>query len=89
MGKRHRRIRARSATGQHPADVRRIIPTYTQTPKAVAQKMTLTQWSTTVDAAAMNRLVELSKKYGVLKGDVDVNFLRQPRLTADGTGGVP
>lgn len=58
---------------QHPEAVRQIIPTYTKTPKAVAEKMALPKWNTTVDAAAMNKLVALSKKYGVLSGNVDVN----------------
>jgi NitT/TauT family transport system substrate-binding protein len=58
---------------QHPAAVRKIIPTYTKTPASVAKKMALPKWSTTVDEAAMKQLVTLSKKYGVLKGNVDVN----------------
>lgn len=56
----------------HPDAVRAIIPTYTKTPAAAAKKMTLPKWSTTVNAEAMNKQVELSKKYGVLSGDVDV-----------------
>jgi NitT/TauT family transport system substrate-binding protein len=57
----------------NPDEVRRIITTYTKTPKDVAEKMTLPKWSAEVNADAMNTLVELSKKYGVLKGDVDVD----------------
>ena len=34
--------------------------------------MTLPAWSTEVNAEAMSTLVELSEKYGVLEGDVDV-----------------
>jgi NitT/TauT family transport system substrate-binding protein len=56
----------------HPEAVREIIPTYTKTPKAAAAKMTLPKWSTEVNAEAMNKQVELSKQYGVLTGDVDV-----------------
>src|SRR3954471_22736523 len=58
---------------QNPDEVRRIITTYTKTPKAAAEKMTLPKWTTTVDANAMNTLVDLSKKYGVLTGDVNVD----------------
>ena len=58
---------------KNPDEVRRIITTFTKTPAAAAEKMTLPAWSTDVDAEAMNTLVELSKKYGVIKGDVDVD----------------
>jgi NitT/TauT family transport system substrate-binding protein len=58
---------------ENPDEVRRIITTFTKTPPEAAEKMTLPAWSTEVDAEAMNTLVELSKKYGVLKGDVDVD----------------
>jgi NitT/TauT family transport system substrate-binding protein len=58
---------------QHPDEVRRIITTYTKTPKEAAAKMTLPTWSADVNESAMNTLVELSKKYGVVKGDVDVD----------------
>jgi NitT/TauT family transport system substrate-binding protein len=56
----------------HPEAVREIIPTYTKTPAAAAEKMTLPKWDTQVNADAMAKQVELSKKYGVLTGDVDV-----------------
>jgi NitT/TauT family transport system substrate-binding protein len=62
----------------NPDEVRRIITTYTKTPPAAAEKMALPTWSSQVNGDAMTTLVELSKKYGVLKGDVDtapfVNF---------------
>ena len=58
---------------QNPDEVRRIITTYTKTPQEAADKMTLPTWKTEVNAEAMNTLVELSKKYGVLTGDVDVD----------------
>ena len=35
--------------------------------------MALPTWSSEVNDDAMGTLVELSKKYGVLKGDVDVD----------------
>ena len=57
---------------QNPDGVRRIITTYTKTPQAAADKMALPTWSSTVNDTAMSSLVDLSKKYGVLKGDVDV-----------------
>ena len=58
---------------QNPDEVRRIITTYTKTPQAAADKMALPTWSSEVNGDAMGTLVELSKKYGVLKGDVDVD----------------
>ena len=70
---------------QNPDEVRRIITTYTKTPEAAAEKMALPTWSTEVDGEAMNTLVELSKKYGVLKGDVDVDAFVELRLTLTAT----
>jgi NitT/TauT family transport system substrate-binding protein len=58
---------------QNPDEVRRIITTYTKTPQEAADKMALPTWSAEVNADAMSTLVEASKKYGVLKGDVDVD----------------
>jgi NitT/TauT family transport system substrate-binding protein len=55
----------------NPDEVRRIITTYTKTPPAAAGKMALPTWSSTVNGDAMSSLIDLSKKYGVLKGDVD------------------
>jgi len=63
---------------QNPDEVRRIITTYTKTPAEAAAKMALPTWGAEVNADAMDTLIEASKKYGVLKGDVDpdpfVNF---------------
>jgi NitT/TauT family transport system substrate-binding protein len=58
---------------QNPDEVRRIITTYTRTPPDVVNTMTLPTWTTEVNADAMETLVELSQKYGVLEGDVDVD----------------
>jgi NitT/TauT family transport system substrate-binding protein len=58
---------------QNPDEVRRIITTYTKTPQEAADKMALPTWSADVNGEAMSSLVDLSKKYGVLKGDVDVD----------------
>ena len=58
---------------QNPDEVRRIITTYTKTPQAAADKMALPTWSSKVNDTAMGSLIDLSKKYGVLKGDVDVD----------------
>ncbi|MDA0182914.1 ABC transporter substrate-binding protein [Solirubrobacter phytolaccae] len=57
----------------NPDEVRRIITTYTKTPQEAADKMALPTWSAEVNGDAMATLVEASKKYGVLKGDVDVD----------------
>jgi len=58
---------------QNPDAVRKIITSYTKTPQTAAAKMTLPTWSSTVNGTAMTSLVDLSKKYGVLNGNVDVN----------------
>jgi len=56
----------------NPDAVRKIITTYTKTPQEAADKMSLPTWSSKVNDGAMSTLVDLSKKYSVLKGDVDV-----------------
>ncbi len=58
---------------QNPDEVRRIVTTYTKTPQEAADKMALPTWGAEVDEQAMSTLVELSKKYGILKGDVDID----------------
>ena len=58
---------------QNPDEVRRIISTYTKTPPEAAAKMALPTWGAEVNGDAMTTLIEASKKYGVLKGDVDAD----------------
>jgi NitT/TauT family transport system substrate-binding protein len=58
---------------QNPDEVRRIVTTYTKTPQEAADKMALPTWGADVDEQAMATLVELSKKYGILKEDVDID----------------
>src|SRR3954452_5614187 len=58
---------------QNPDATRKIITTYTKTPQTAAAKMTLPTWNSKVNGTAMTSLVGLSKKYGVLSGNVDVN----------------
>lgn len=52
---------------QHPDEVRRIIPTYTKIPKAVAAKIRLPAFDSEIDRAGIERDAELTKRWGVIK----------------------
>ena len=60
-----------------PALLLSALPAYAQdapVPARVgAAKMTLPTWSAQVNGDAMSTLIDASKKYGVLKGDVDAD----------------
>jgi NitT/TauT family transport system substrate-binding protein len=57
----------------HPEAIRTAVVKYTEVPRDVAQKMRLPVFVPTVDAAALQRLADLSKQYGVLKDGVDTS----------------
>jgi NitT/TauT family transport system substrate-binding protein len=63
----------------HPAEVRRIVPTYTKIPPATAQKMKLAQWRSRLPRAEIERMSRLAKEYGYLKKEPDIDqLIRQP-----------
>lgn len=59
----------------HQAAVRGIIPTYSAIPKPVAQKMPLPYWTAHLNVGSVRLLARLSKKYGVIKKDPDVDAI--------------
>jgi NitT/TauT family transport system substrate-binding protein len=63
----------------HPAEVRKIVPTYTKIPPATARKMKLAQWRSILPRPAIERMSRLAKEYGYLKREPDINeLIRQP-----------
>jgi NitT/TauT family transport system substrate-binding protein len=51
----------------HPDEVRRIIPTYTQTPKAAAEKLRLPLFDSELDREGIELEAELTAKYGIIE----------------------
>ena len=59
----------------HPAAVRAIIPTYTSIPGAVAAKMKLPVWSSTIDTASIQSQEQLMQKLGWVRSPVSMSDL--------------
>jgi NitT/TauT family transport system substrate-binding protein len=51
----------------HPDEVRRIIPTYTQTPEAAAEKLRLPPFDSELDREGIELEAELTAKYGIIE----------------------
>lgn len=51
----------------HPAEVRRIIPTYTEIPASAANTIVLPTWKPDINRPKLRLLINLSKKYGLLE----------------------
>jgi NitT/TauT family transport system substrate-binding protein len=51
----------------HPDAVRRIIPTYTETPKAAAEKLRLPLFDSELDREGIELEAELTAKYGIIE----------------------
>jgi NitT/TauT family transport system substrate-binding protein len=51
----------------HPDEVRRIIPTYTETPKAAAEKLRLPPFDSELDREGIELEAELTAKYGIIE----------------------
>jgi NitT/TauT family transport system substrate-binding protein len=63
----------------HPAEVRKIVPTYTKIPPATVRKMKLAQWRSSLPRAEIERMSRLAKEYGYLKKEPDIDeLIRQP-----------
>jgi NitT/TauT family transport system substrate-binding protein len=58
----------------HPEEVRRAVLDYTETPKAIAEQMSLPTFASGLDEAQYEIIAELVEKYGLAKG-VDVERL--------------
>jgi NitT/TauT family transport system substrate-binding protein len=63
----------------HPAEVRKIVLTYTKIPPPAAQKMNLPQWSPDIGRPTIEKEAQLAQEYGFLKKPPDVDdLIRQP-----------
>lgn len=61
----------------HSAEVRNILPTYTKIPPAAAQKINLPVWKTDLNRPTIELASRLSKKYGLITEQPDLNELIQ------------
>jgi NitT/TauT family transport system substrate-binding protein len=59
----------------HPDDVRKIVGEYTEIRPKAAQSMALPVWHEDLNRPTMDLTIELSRKYGFLKEDVDLDEL--------------
>lgn len=59
----------------HPEEVRRVLPTYTEVPPAIAQKMRLPDFSRYTDTSTLALTARLAKKYGYLEKEPDIAAL--------------
>ena len=59
----------------HPEEVRRIVPTYTRIPAAVARRMELPYWSTDLNRPSIALVASLARRFGTLRGPVDLRAL--------------
>jgi NitT/TauT family transport system substrate-binding protein len=59
----------------HPDEVRRIVPTYTKIPAAVAQKMKLPYWSTDLNRPSIELTAQQSQKFGAIKSQPNLDDL--------------
>ena len=59
----------------HEAEVRKLIPEYSEIPAPVAKKMPLPYWTSELNEDSVRELATLAEKYGVLKGEVDVDAI--------------
>lgn len=51
---------------ENPDEARAVIPTFTQIPEDVAQKMRLPLWPTEIDTAQIEDLIGYTQKYGII-----------------------
>src|SRR4051794_16884109 len=59
----------------HPAEVRKIVPTYTKIPADAAKGMNLPQWTSDIGRPTIEQQNKLAKEYGFLKKEADLNDL--------------
>jgi NitT/TauT family transport system substrate-binding protein len=63
----------------HPAEVRKVLPTYTKIPPAAAQKINLPIWRPDLNRPTIALASRLSKKYGLISEEPDLNeLIKQP-----------
>jgi NitT/TauT family transport system substrate-binding protein len=63
----------------HPDEVRKILLDYTEIPPEAAEAIKLPTWRTDLNEPTIEKLSELSKKYGLIEEEPDLNeLIRQP-----------
>jgi NitT/TauT family transport system substrate-binding protein len=67
--------RSTQYAAEHPEEARATIPTFTQIPPEVAEKIRLPVWLTEIDRAQLEQLVGYTQKYGVIEKPVNVDEL--------------
>lgn len=60
---------------QHPDEVKKILPTYTDIDGSVLAELNTPQWTSKIDAASIQRLADLSKADGLFAKDPDADAL--------------
>jgi NitT/TauT family transport system substrate-binding protein len=64
----------------NPDEARAILTTYTEIPKAAAEKIQLPQWRSDLTVPTIERLSALSKQYGLIEEEPDLGqLIREPR----------
>ncbi|HEX7380558.1 MAG TPA: ABC transporter substrate-binding protein [Nevskiaceae bacterium] len=61
-----------------PSLIRKVIPTYTKIPAAVAERIALPAYASTVNPAQLQHLADVMRSYGLLKQKVDTSKLLYP-----------
>lgn len=59
----------------HPAEVRKIVQTYTDIDPALMDKVTLPKWGTKINRESTQKLADLARKDGLVKQPVDLDAL--------------
>ena len=59
----------------HPAEVRKVVLTYTKIPAPAAQVITLPQWQSDLNRPTIDRTATLAKQYGFVKTVPNLNDL--------------
>src|SRR3954451_11426372 len=59
----------------HPDEVRKVLLEYTKIPPAAAQKIKLPQWRSELTRPTIEKLADLTQKYGLIESKPDLNQL--------------
>jgi NitT/TauT family transport system substrate-binding protein len=60
---------------EHPDEVRKIIPEYTEIPPEAAEAITLPQWSSSLERDTLEKLGSDTRKYGLIDEEPDIEAL--------------
>ncbi|MFE6510864.1 ABC transporter substrate-binding protein [Nocardioides sp. NPDC057767] len=60
---------------QHPDEVKKILPTYTDIDASVLAELNMPRWTSEIDTESVQKLAELSKTDGLFEKDPDIDAL--------------